>query len=331
MPSPLRLGLLSTARINRRILAGAGETGLVDVVAVASRNGAHADAFAREHGIARAHGSYEALLADPDVDAVYISLPNSLHVEWSQSALEAGKHVLCEKPLTDEPDEAQALFDLADRTGLVVAEAFMFRHNPQTRRLEQLVSEGAIGRLQLVRTSFSFLVEGEENIRLDPDLDGGSLLDLGCYCVSGARLLAGEPESVFGRQVTGPSGVDDLFTGSLVFPDGVHGLFDCGLRMPFRATLEAVGTEGSLFVDDPWLCSRPGIELRRAGGVERVPVERADSYTLELEDFARAVAGEAQPLLGRDDAVGQARVLSALRRSAVESIPLRPKSSTSPP
>jgi D-xylose 1-dehydrogenase (NADP+, D-xylono-1,5-lactone-forming) len=321
-------GILSTARINEKVLAGAKASEAVAMIAVASRDATRAESYAREHRFERAYGSYAALLEDPDVDAVYISLPNSLHVEWSQSALEAGKHVLCEKPLTDEPDEAQALFDLADRTGLVIAEAFMYRHNPQTRRLEQLVSEGAVGRLQLVRTSFSFLVEGEENIRLDPDLDGGSLLDLGCYCVSGARLLAGEPESVFGRQVIGPSGVDDLFTGSLVFPDGVHGLFDCGLRMPFRATLEAVGTEGSLFVDDPWLCSRPGIELRRAGGVERVPVERADSYRLELDDFARAVAGEAQPLLGRDDAVGQARVLSALRRSAVESIPLR---TTSPP
>jgi predicted dehydrogenase len=129
---------------------------------------------------------------------------------------------------------------------------------------------------------------------------------------------------VVGRQLIGPTGVDDLFTGSLVFPDGVHAVFDCGLRMPNRATLEAVGTDGSLFVDDPWLCRRRGIELRRRDGLERIPVEAADSYRLELDDLARAVAGEAKPLLGRADAVGQARVLSALRRSAVQSIPLRP-------
>ncbi|MGH3024273.1 MAG: Gfo/Idh/MocA family protein, partial [Gaiellaceae bacterium] len=164
--------------------------------------------------------------------------------------------------------------------------------------------------------------------RLAADLDGGSLLDLGTYCVSGARLLAGEPESVLGRQVIGPTGVDDLFTGSLVFADGVHGLFDCGLRVPFRATLEAVGAEGSLFVDDPWLCRRPGIELRRGDGLERIPVEPADSYRLELDDFARAVAGESAPLLGREDAVAQARALSALRRSAVQNIPLRPMAAT---
>ena len=324
MASPLRLGLLSTARINRRILPAARESELVDVVAVASRDGGRGTAYAGEHGIARAHEGYEALLADPEVDAVYIPLPNSLHVEWTRRALEAGKHVLCEKPLTDEPDDAAALFDLAERAGLVLAEGFMYRHNPQTRRIEELVRQGAIGRLQLVRTSFSFPVEGAENIRLDPALDGGSLLDLGTYCVSGARMLAGEPESVLGRQVTGPTGVDDLFTGSLVFPEGVHAVFDCGLRMPNRATLEAVGTEGSLFVDDPWLCRRPGIELRRRDGLERTPVEAADSYRLELDDLARAVAGEAKPLLGREDAVAQAQALSALKRSAVQSLPLRP-------
>ena len=324
MSSPLRLGLLSTARINRRILPAARESELVDVVAVASRDGGRGTAYAEEHGIALAHEGYDALLADPEVDAVYIPLPNSLHVEWTRRALEAGKHVLCEKPLTDEPDDAEALFHLAEREGLVLAEGFMYRHNPQTRRVEELVREGAIGRLQLVRTSFSFPVEGGENIRLDPALDGGSLLDLGTYCVSGARLLAGEPESVLGRRVIGPTGVDDLFTGSLVFPEGVHAVFDCGLRMPNRATLEAVGTEGSLFVDDPWLCRRPGIELRRGDGVEQIPVEPADSYRLELDDLARAVAGEAKPLLGREDAVAQARALSALTRSAVQSIPLRP-------
>jgi xylose dehydrogenase (NAD/NADP) len=319
----LRLGILSTARINRRIVPAARQSGRVDVVAVAGRDPRRTEAHAREHGIERALGSYDALLADPDVEAVYIPLPNSLHVDWSRRALEAGKHVLCEKPLTDRPEDAEALFDLAEREGLVLAEGFMYRHNPQTLRFEEVVRSGAIGRLQLVRTSFTFLVEGRANIRLDPELGGGSVLDLGCYCVSGARLLAGEPESVYGRQVLGPTGVDDLFTAVLTFPGGVHALVDCGLRLPSRATLEAFGSEGSLFVDDPWLCSRPGIELRRDGEVERVAVEAANSYQLELEDLARAVAGESEPLLGREDAVGQARVLGALRRSAAEGVPVR--------
>jgi predicted dehydrogenase len=322
LAEPLRLGLLSTARINRRILAASRNTGLVDVVAVSSRDLARAEAYGREHGIERSHGSYEGLLADEDVDAVYIALPNALHADWSRRAVEAGKHVLCEKPLTDRPDAADELFDLAERRGTVLTEAFMYRHNPQTRRLEELVRDGAIGRLQLVRTSFTFLLEREPDVRLDPELGGGSVLDLGAYCISGARLLAGEPEAVFGRQVLGPTGVDELFTGSLAFAGGVHGLFDCGLRLPFRASLEAVGTEGSVVVDDPWLCSTPGIELRRNGGVERIAIEEADSYLLELEDFARAVAGESLPLLGRDDALGQARTLAALRRSAAEGAPM---------
>ena len=323
MAEPLRLGILSTARINRRIVPAARETDLVDVVAVASRERGRAEEHAREHGIGRVHASYGALLADPDIDAVYIPLPNSLHVEWTRRALEAGKHVLCEKPLTDRPEDAEALFAVAVREGLVLAEAFMYRHNPQTRRLEQLVRDGAIGPPQVLRASFSFRVEGEANIRLVPELGGGSVLDLGCYCVSGARLLAGEPETVFAQQVLGPTGVDDLFTAVLAFPGGVHALVDCGLRVPFRATLEAVGPEGSLFVDDPWLCSSPGIELRRGAEVEHIAVEAADSYVLELEDFARAAAGEREPLLGRADAVGQARALGALRRSAADGVPVR--------
>jgi predicted dehydrogenase len=323
LAEPLRLGILSTARINRRVVPAARGTVLVAVVAVAGRERGRAEAHSREHGIGRVHASYEALLADPEIDAVYVPLPNSLHVEWTRRALEAGKHVLCEKPLTDRPEDAEALFALAEREGLVLAEAFMYRHNPQTRRLEQLVRDGAIGPLQLVRTSFSFLVEGEANIRLVPELGGGSVLDLGCYCVSGARLLAGEPETVFAQQVLGPTGVDDLFTAALAFPGGVHALVDCGLRLPFRATLEAAGAEGSLFVNDPWLCSSPGIELRRGGEVEHIAVEAADSYLLELEDFARAAAGDGEPLLGRADAVGQARALGMLRRSAAEGVPVR--------
>ena len=323
MAEPLRLGLLSTARINRRILTPARESELVEVTAVASRDRGRVEAYAREHGIGRFHGSYEELLADSDLDAVYIALPNALHAEWSRRAVEAGKHVLCEKPLGERPEEVESLFDLAERNRLVVAEGFMYRHNPQTRRLEELVAEGVLDRLQLVRTSFTFRLEREPDIRLDPGLGGGSVLDLGAYCVSGARLLAGEPETVVGHQVLGPTGVDELFAGSLVFADGVLGLFDCGLRAPFRASLEAVGTGGSLFVDDPWLCSNPGIELRRAGGTELIPVPPADSYLLELEDFARAVAGRTQPLLGREDAVGQARALAALRRSAAEGVPVR--------
>jgi xylose dehydrogenase (NAD/NADP) len=315
-------GIISTAHINRLVLAGARESDRVDVVAVASRDQARAEAYAREHGIERAFGSYEALLADPDIDAVYVSLPNSLHVEWSIRALEAGKHVLCEKPLDRRPDEVERAFEAAARSGRILMEAFMYRHNPQTAKLRELVGAGAIGQLGVVRSAFSFSLGDPDNVRLAADLDGGALMDVGCYCVSGSRLLGGEPERVYGEQVTGESGVDVLFSGTMRFPDGVAAHFDCGFVLPARDELEVVGSEGSLFLDDPWHARRPVIELRRESGVEEIALEPADSYRLELENLSDAIHGEAEPLLGRDDAVGQARTIDALYRSAASGSPV---------
>jgi xylose dehydrogenase (NAD/NADP) len=315
-------GIISTAHINRLVLAGARESDRVDVVAAASRDRARAEAYAREHGLERAYGSYEALLDDAEIEAVYISLPNSLHVEWSIRALEAGKHVLCEKPLDRRPEGVERAFDTADRAGRILMEAFMYRHNPQTAKLVELVSGGAVGALRLVRSSFSFSLANPENVRLAAALDGGALMDVGCYCVSGSRLLAGEPEEVFGRQVLGPSGVDVLFAATMRFPGEVVGQFDCGFVMPDRDELEVVGEEGSLFLDDPWHARTPVIELRRDGGAERIELELADSYRLELENLADAAAGRAAPLLGREDALGQARTIEALYRSAAEGAPV---------
>ena len=315
-------GFLSTARINRLLLAGARESDRVDVVAVASRDRERAEAYARENEIERAYASYEALLADPEVEAVYISLPNSLHVEWSIRALQAGKHVLCEKPLSRRPAEVEEVFDAAEQAGLVLMEAFMYRHNPQTARLQELVDMGAIGTLQLVRAAFSFPLADAANVRLNAALDGGSLMDVGCYCVSGARLLAGEPARVYGEQVVGESGVDVLFSGTMRFPGGVVAQFDSGLRMPNRDELEAVGDEGSVFLDDPWHSRTPVLLLRRAGGDEEISVDAADSYRLELENVSDAIRGDAAPLLGREDAVAQARAIEALYRSAEEGRPV---------
>jgi predicted dehydrogenase len=315
-------GVISTANINRLVLAGARESDRVDVAAVASRDQARAEAYARENGIERAHGSYEALLADPDVDAVYISLPNSLHVEWSVRALEAGKHVLCEKPLDRRPEEVERAFDAADRAGRLLAEAFMYRHNPQTAKVRELVARGAIGALRLVRAAFSFSLDEPGNVRLAADLDGGALMDVGCYCVSGSRLLAGEPETVFGRQVTGPSGVDVLFAATMSFPGDVVAQLDCGFVLPDRDELELIGDEGSLVLDDPWHARRPLIELRRDDGVEEIALEPVDSYRLELENLSDAIEGRAEPLLGRADALGQARAIEALYASAASGEPV---------
>jgi xylose dehydrogenase (NAD/NADP) len=316
MPDPVRWGIISTADINRKVIPGAHASPTVDLVAVASREQARAEAYAKEWQIERAYGTYDALLADPDIEAVYISLPNNLHCEWSIRALEAGKHVLCEKPLSRHPDEVAAAFHAADQEGRLFSEAFMYRHNPQTKRLVELVEGGAIGELRLIRTAFSYGLYDESNIRLRPDADGGALMDVGCYTVSGSRLLGGEPVRVFGEARIGPTRTDWVFTGSLRFPGDVLATFDCGTALTNRDELEAIGSEGSLFLDDPWHCLVPVIEVRRDDGVERIELAREDSYRLELENMSAAIRGEGELLLGRDDAMGQARTLAALHHSA---------------
>ncbi|MGZ8688290.1 MAG: Gfo/Idh/MocA family protein [Gaiellaceae bacterium] len=313
---PVKWGILSTADINRKLLAGAAESDDVDVVAVGSRNLARAEEFARTWGIDRAYGTYDELLADPDVEAVYIPLPNTMHSEWSIRALEAGKHVLCEKPFSRHIADVERAFDAAEATGLHLSEAFMYRHHPQTARLAELVASGAIGELRVIRSAFSYSLYDPENIRLRTDVEGGALMDVGCYCVSGSRLLGGEPESVFGAGQIGSSGTDWVFAGLMRFPGDVVALFDCGTSLPNRDELEAIGTEGSLLLDDPWHCQAPVIELRRDGSVERIEVEAANPYRLELEDLNAAIRGERPPLLGREDALAQVRTIDALFRSA---------------
>jgi xylose dehydrogenase (NAD/NADP) len=321
----LRLGLLSTARINREILAGAAATDAVDVVAVASRERARAEAYARDHGLGRAHGSYDELLADPEVDAVYNPLPNSLHIPWSLRALEAGKHVLCEKPLSSRADEVAAAFETATRRGLLLAEAFMYRHHPQMARAAELVRGGSIGRLRAIHAVFSFRLADRANVRMLRELDGGALMDVGCYCVSGARLLAGEPELVYGDATWGETGVDVAFHGTLRFAGDVVAQFEASFVAPRRQRLEAIGEEGTLALEAPWRWDWGGdVVLERGSGAERIGVPDANAYRLELENFAAAVAGRAEPLLGRDDALGQARTLEALFRSARDGRPVDP-------
>ncbi len=313
---PVRWGIVSLAKINERVLPEVRESSEVELLAVASRSEAAAERYAREQGIPRAYGSYEDLLADPEVEAVYVPLPNSLHVDWTVRALEAGKHVLCEKPLDRRPDEVARAFDAADRLGLILMEAFMYRHHPQMRRAQELVAAGAIGELRVVRSAFGFTLSEQENIRLDPELAGGALMDVGCYCLSAARAFAGEPEVAIGRQVSGPSGVDVRFAGMLGFSGSVLAHFDCGFDVPQNSFVEVVGSQGLLRVQTPFLVTEPGIVLVRDGAPERIEVAPANAYQLEFENMSAAIRGSAEPLLGRDDALGQARAIDALYRSA---------------
>jgi xylose dehydrogenase (NAD/NADP) len=315
----VKWGILSTADINKKLLAGAAASDDVDVVAVGSRDLGRAKAFAAHWDIDRAYGTYEELLADPDVEAVYIPLPNTMHGEWSIRTLEAGKHVLCEKPFSRHIADDERAFDAAEAAGLHLSEAFMYRHHPQIARLKALVASGVIGELRVIRSAFSYSLYDADNIRLRTDVEGGALMDVGCYCVSGSRLLGGEPESVVGAAHIGASGTDWVFTGQIRFPGDVVALFDCGTSLPDRSELEAIGTEGSLLLPDPWHGQSPVIEIRRNGSVERVEIEPANPYQLELEDMNAAIRGERAPLLGRADALGQVRTIEALFRSVNES------------
>jgi predicted dehydrogenase len=311
---PVRWGILSTARINRRIIPALRGSPETELLAVGSRDEARARAYADQWRIPRAYGSYEALLGDPDIDVVYISLPNALHVEWSVRALEAGKHVLCEKPLGRDPAAVERAFEAATRAERLLMEAFMWRFHPQTLQLQLLVEN--LAPIAAIEARFGFTAQNPADVRLSRALGGGALMDAGCYCVSTARLLAGEPETVVGRQVTGGDGVDLHFDGTLTFAGGVEASFECGLDMEYVDELKVDCEAGSVFLDDPWTGREPVIVLTTPLETREIREPVIDPYQAEVENVSRASRGLELPLLGREDAVAQARTMDALYRSA---------------
>lgn len=320
---PVRWGLLPASGIaTRAFMPAIAASGSARCVAVASRDLAKAQAFAASHSIARAHGSYAELLADNEVEAVYLSLPNSQHIEWTLRALEAGKHVLCEKPMDADPQCVARAFDAADRSDRLLMEAFMYRHHPDTAQLVACVASGELGEIHHVRAALSFTMPGTLNIRLSPELAGGALMDVGCYAISALRILAGEPERVSGTAQRGPSGVDLRFTGFLGLHSGAMASFDCGLDLPSRSFIEVVGAKGTLRADWPFFrpffphLDPPMIEVRVGLESRKLPLSDANPYLAQLDNFSRAIRGLARPLLGRADALAQARVIDALYRSA---------------
>src|SRR3954452_6193048 len=305
-------GVLGAARINQSVLEGAALAEGASVVAIAARDRERAEAQASQFSIGTIHGSYEELLADPDVEAVYIPLPNSLHVEWSVRALEAGKHVLCEKPLARTESEARRAFAAARAQERLLMEAFMWRHSPQTRKLRELLADGAVGRLRIVRATFGFKTEREGDVRLSRELEGGALMDVGCYCVSAARLVAGEPVHVRAEQVVGGDGVDVRLVATMRFAEDVLGVMDCALDAAIGHRLPITGEDGELVLEDPFHARNPGI--LHDGQLIEIP--SANPYAVQFENFSAAVRGEAEPLLGARDAVAQAAAIEALYRSA---------------
>ena len=324
MVEPIRWGILSTANIGRAAVIPALEAADgAEVLAVASRDQERAETFAAANGISRAHGSYEALLADPEIDAVYIPLPNRLHAEWTLRAAGAGKHILCEKPLAVNAAECEAMSAAAEAAGVVLTEAFMYRFHPRTKRVLELLRGGVIGEPRTVRSAFTFRLRDPDNIRLSAELGGGALMDVGCYCVNASRTLTGaEPVAAqaSARWTDGAPGlgVDDELTGVLHFPGGVTAHFDCALTQERWEFYEVAGTEGVLRVDSAFL---PGTDdvtavVHRGRDREEHPVAGDDEYRLMVEHFTACVRDGTTPRWPPAEAAANMRAIEALYRSA---------------
>lgn len=317
----IRWGILGVAKINERLLPAFAKARNADLRAIASRSLDRAKAAAKSAGIPVAHGSYEALLDDPNIDAVYIPLPNHLHAEWTQKAADRGKHVLCEKPLTPGAAESRRVVDYCRAKGVRLMDGFMWPHHPRTGQLKKLLTEGGIGRIIQVNSAFTFPLEPDpKNIRLNAESAGGSLLDVGCYPVFGIRWAFGaEPVSAWAT-ATLQHGVDLRLSAILKFSDDRTATFDCGFTLPLRGWMEIVGTAGTIRVPDMWLPPDPAIyEIQREGGqTETVSVAGHDQIVHMLEDFGNAVLAKRDPQPSPEEAIKTNRVMDALMRSVRE-------------
>jgi predicted dehydrogenase len=318
MDKPLNWGLLSTAKINQALIKPLRASKRTRLLAVASRSISSAETYAREWKIPRAHGSYEALLNDPEIDVIYNSLPNHLHAEWTIKALHAGKHVLCEKPFALTLAEVNAMSQAAHETGKVLAEAFMYRHHAQTLKVKEIVDSGMLGKLQLIKGAFTFTLTREGNYRWMEEMGGGSIWDVGCYPISYARMLVGaEPLEVFGWQVTGQGGSDESFIGQMRFKDGIHMQFDCGFKSPSRSYIEIIGTDAALNIPDPF---KPGlkneIHLIRNDEIQTIKIKGGELYLGEVEDMCDAILNNQSARISLTDSYGNTAAILALIQSA---------------
>jgi len=325
MDKILNWGLLSTAKINRALIKPLRASKRTRLLGVTSRSLPNAEAYAREWSIPRAYESYEAMLADPEIDVVYNSLPNHLHAEWTIKAMKAGKHVLCEKPLAISLQEVDEIISTSGETGKIAVEAFMYRHHAQTLKIKELVDAGTVGQLQLIKGAFTFTLAREGNYRFVKEYGGGSLWDVGCYPISFARMIVGEePAEVFGWQVTGPGGSDEAFYGQMKFENGIHAQFDCGFKSPFRSFMEIVGTEGSIQIPVPF---KPGLknEIHFVKGDQReiIKIKGGEVYLGEVEDLCDAALKNSAPRISLSDSRGNIAAILGLLSSAREATPIR--------
>jgi predicted dehydrogenase len=314
---PLRWGILGTGMIAGRFAADLPSSRSSRLAAVASRSAESAAVFAKKHGGEPVTG-YEALLARPDIDAVYLSLPNALHREWTLAALDAGKHVLCEKPMALSEAEAREMFDRAEARGRVLIEAFMYRAHPQTRLIHETIASGAIGEIRLIRTNFTFnRAASPQDARFQAGPGGGSLMDVGCYCVDFTRTLLGaEPDRVECVAHRHEFGVDDYAVGLLGFPTGALATFTCGMTVLSDQTAHLAGSEGRLEVTRFWQGKEGFSLVSPKGRVKKFSVkEKRPIYAIEADAFADVVAGAPNWNLP-ENTLANLRVLEQLRSRA---------------
>jgi xylose dehydrogenase (NAD/NADP) len=317
----LRWGVLSTSNIGRvAVIPAIRASTNGELVAVASRNESAARDFAEKEGIPEHFGSYAALLGDERIDAVYNPLPNSLHKDWTIRAAEAGKHILCEKPLALNAAECREMSAAATANGVKLLEAFMYRFHPRTERVKEMLEEGAIGELKQVRSAFTFLLDRPDDIRWDGELGGGALMDVGCYCVNVSRTMVGrEPVEVRAMASFRTPGVDQQMAGTLRFDDGLLAHFDCALTMERSEAYQIFGTDGHLRVQEAFL---PGTgeavieQFDDGNNLTSHTVEGADEYQLMVEHFAECVLNDSPLRYSAEEAALNMRVIEALYESA---------------
>lgn len=320
----IRWGLLSTANINRRVIPAMRMSPRGELVAVASRDLDKARRYAQEWEIPQAFGSYEAMLTSGIIDAVYISLPNHMHAEWTIKALDAGVHVLCEKPFAQTVAEVDEMVAGSQRAQRVLAEAFMYRHHPQTKLLGELVQRGEIGDLISVRGVFTFKVAHPDNIRLNPDLGGGSLWDVGVYPLSLAQYIMGStPDWVSASQQIGPSGVDESFIGLLHYPNGATAQIMSSLQSPYFTQAEVIGTQGRLVLERPFTGQDENTVIHhhtQDGELREIPVPDEYLYLGEIEDMHAAILDGAPTYLSLEETRNHVRTVVALYQAARQGV-----------
>jgi predicted dehydrogenase len=325
MPDTIRWGLLSTARINGALIDPIQKSERSELYAVASRDQSKAEAYAQEHNISKAYGSYEAMLADPAIDAVYISLPNSLHCEWAVKAAEAGKHILCEKPMAVTLDEFDRMAAAASVNNVTLFEAFMYLHHPQTIRAQEIIREGRLGQVQSVQSWFHFYLPPERstNIRLNAGLSGGSLWDVGVYPNSLAITMIGHgaPQAVWASKIIGETGVDVAMRGQLRFANDAVAQISSGFRTPFREGAFIVGDAGILHIPEPWKPGLKGIDsvmtlTDREGNVEQITTPAIDPYLCEVQAMEACILERAAPVVSLAQSRDFLRSVLAIYQSA---------------